>query len=170
MKSRVAATNCLLKGNRQTTTFCALLVIVLAPLCRVDATDKMDLAIQRLESLGGEIKRDETLPGHPVTEVTFSQCDFDENARVLRLFTNLTTLNFVHAEITGAGLNELSRLKSLKSLGFDETPITQAGLKQLGGLTLKLQSLNLSTSGKITDAGLDGAQQAGKPDDTWPQQ
>ncbi len=112
MTSRVfAAIKCFLKGNRRTTSICVLLVIVLAPISRVDATDKLDLAIQHIESLGGQIKRDEKLPGHPVTEI-----------------------NLDYAKITDAGLKELSGFRDLKSLSLGNTKITNAGLKELGGV------------------------------------
>lgn len=161
MNSRVAATNCFLTVNRRTTSICVLLVIFLAPISRVDATDKLDLAIQRIESLGGEIKRDDNLPGRPVTEIKLGQY-FDENARhvfhenadLLRLFTNLTTLN--DNEITDAGLKELCGFKNLKSLDLgdrDGAPgITDAGLRELSGLK-NLESLSLEET-LVTVTGL----------------
>jgi Leucine-rich repeat (LRR) protein len=132
MNSRVVATmNCCLKGNRRTTTFIVLLVNGLPPINRVHATDKLDKAIERIQSLGGQIKRDEKLPGRPLTEITLRGNAFDGNVPELRFFTNLTKLDLGDTDITDAGLKEVSGLKNLKVLYLRGTKISDASVTEL---------------------------------------
>ncbi|HXY33329.1 MAG TPA: hypothetical protein VEI07_03815, partial [Planctomycetaceae bacterium] len=154
MNSRVAAAmNCVPAADRRATAFCVLLVIILSPAGRVDATDKVEETIQRIESLGGQVKRDEKMTGRPVTEIIL-EGNPEEYAPLLsqlRLFTNLTTLD-CQTNITDAGLKELAGLKKLKSLCLANTDITDAGLSELRGIE-NLESLILSNT-RVRDAGL----------------
>jgi hypothetical protein len=53
----------------------------------------LDLAIQRIESVGGQIKRDQKLPGRPVTEINLGSTNItDAGLKELRGLKNLTTL------------------------------------------------------------------------------
>ncbi len=83
---------------------CVLLIILIAATSRTATGDTPEEAIQRIESIGGQIKRDERLPGRPVTEISLGRYFdeharkvFDENARHLRLFTKLRTLKLAGA-------------------------------------------------------------------------
>jgi internalin A len=148
--------NCFLKGKRRTMLLQLLLALVLAPTSVVAATNKSDAAhaIREIERLGGQIKRDEKLPGRPVTAVTFKvRNDFrDEHVPLLTPFPMLTTLDLSYTKITDAGLRELHKLKNLTSFNLWSTGITDAGLKELTQLE-KLTELNLGYT-KVTDAGL----------------
>ncbi len=77
----------------------------------------------------------------------------DNEARHLKVLTNLECLFVSDATITDAGLANLEGLTKLQYLELDGTQITDAGLEHLRGLT-KLVSLNLSGT-KVTDAGLE---------------
>ena len=113
-----------------------LLAAALAPNSRVIAADNLDesQAIREIERLGGAIKRNDKLPGRPVTEVHFSfGSDFgDEDVPLLRLLTNLATLDLSGTKIcgthiSGAGLKELRGSKSLTTLNLSATRIGDSG-------------------------------------------
>ena len=137
-----------------------LLAVALALNSAVIAADNLDesAAIREIERLGGKIKRDDTLPGHPVTAVSFRMASPFEDADVplLKPFTNLTTLDLrgtkiCGTHIMGAGLKELRELKKLTTLDLSDTKITDAGLAELELNNLTTLHLSRTT---IKDAGL----------------
>lgn len=134
----------------------ALLGLLLVAGCGVLAEALFDesQAVEKLELLGGEVERDDKLPGHPVIAVSFKERNrFSDNyVHLLESFAHLTRVDFRRAKITDAGLKKLGQLKNLTTLQLVGTPITDAGLKELGGLK-NLTTLDLSYTG-ITDAGL----------------
>ena len=116
-------------------------------------------AIREIERLKGVIKRDEKLPGCPVTHVRFKPGnDFrDDDVPLLKSLTKIKTLDLSRTKISGAhisnaGLKELSRLKDLTVLNLAETSIGDSGLKEIRELK-NLTTLDLDTT-QITDAGL----------------
>ena len=112
----------------------------------VIATDNLDesQAIREIERIGGTIKRDDKLPGRPVTAVDFSRSlGFgDKDLYVLKTLKKLTTLNLSFTQITDVGLKELRELNNLTALNLSFTRITGAGLKELKELK-NLTSLDL---------------------------
>lgn len=118
-----------------------------------DTTNESRLA-DKVELFGGRVKRGTTQPGHPVVTVTFQgSARFSEKyLHLLKQFTNLTTLEFDNTQITDAGLKELSELKHLTTLYLNNTQITDNGLLELEKLK-SLTTLSLFNS-RITDGGL----------------
>ena len=69
-----------------------------------------------------------------------------------RLVKTSGLVDFTRTKLTDAGLKELAGLTSLQSLNLGSSQVTDAGLKGLAGLT-SLQSLGLHGT-QMTDAGL----------------
>jgi hypothetical protein len=138
-----------------------LLAVALTLNSAVIAADERDeaQAIREIKRLGGRTKRDEKLPGRPVTEVHFSYGSqfWDDDFRLLKPLAELTTLELYGSKIcgtriVGSGLRKLGRLKKLTTLILRETKITDTGLKQISEIK-SLTTLNLSFA-HLTDAGL----------------
>ena len=100
-----------------------LLAVILAPNSAMIAADNLDesQAIREIERLGGKIKRDDKLPGRPVTQISFGVGSKFEDMDVplLKPLTKLTTLDLSSTKISGtnisgAGLKELRGLKYLR--------------------------------------------------------
>ena len=119
-----------------------------------DDSSDVDRTIAKIELLGGEVTRDDTLPGRPVTGVDFQESDHvkDGYLDLLRHFTSLKSLSLRNTQITDAGLTKLRHLKHLTSLDLYHTQITDVGLKELVELT-NLTSLCLWNT-EITDIGV----------------
>ena len=135
-----------------------LFVVILGLTTSTAIADEENLdefkAIEKIELLGGKIRRDDTLPGRPVVEVNFKE-NKRFSYRYLRLltpFSELKTLNVSATQITDAGMLEIGRHTSLTSLYIARTEISDAGTKELRHLK-NLTTLNL-VGNKITDAGL----------------
>jgi internalin A len=153
--------NDLLEVVRRALRFLVLFVVALAATSTVIAADKLEQAqaIREIERLGGKVKRDDKLPGRPVTEVRFRDgSDFgDDNVSLLKPLTKLTRLDLTHTDVCGTctpdcGWKELTELKSLRTLILDDTKIGDSGLKQIGELK-NLRWLGLRGT-RITDASL----------------
>src|SRR5260221_3316048 len=81
--------------------------------------------IEKIELLGGEIERDESLPDRPVIGITFSKRRFnDKSVHLLRTFRNLKTLDLIDATITDMGIKTIGQLTSLKELQLSGREIT----------------------------------------------
>jgi internalin A len=90
-------------------------VLVFLNPCRAD--DAEDKAVAFVEKLGGEVKRDEMLPGRPIIEVNLSHRQvMDLGLKELAPLKNLNTLYFFNTQVTDAGLKELAQFKSLTEL------------------------------------------------------
>jgi len=107
-------------------------------------------AVNAIIKLGGEVTRDEELPGRPIAAVGLNNTKVtDSDLKGLKELKGLQWLDISNTQITDAGLKELRELKGLRHLALQNTQITDAGLKELKGL----QTLNLYGT-HITDAGL----------------
>ena len=116
-------------------------------------------AVNAILKLGGNVERDEKLPGRPVVGVNLDLTKAtDSDLKDLKELTALKALNLWGTQITDAGLKELKQLKGLQELGLCGTQITDAGLKELKDLT-GLQLLRLNNT-EITDAGVKDLKQA----------
>jgi hypothetical protein len=73
-------------------------------------------------------------------------------AEFIRGMRALTGLHVTNTKVTGTGLEELSRLKSLQFLYLDNSPVTDAGLQHLG--TVKTLTYVSLMGTPITDKGL----------------
>ena len=84
-----------------------LLTIVAVAASSVIADDTLDdaAAIKKIELLGGQVTRDETLPGNPVVEIDFRESKRlrDGHLHLLRTFTNLTSLNLCNPRLPSCG-------------------------------------------------------------------
>lgn len=103
--------------------------------CAARVNPKKTKTVAEIEKLGGACMVDEDSPGKPVIRV-----------------------DFLHADVTDAGLVHLKGLTELQSLDLMATNVSDAGLEHLRGLT-RLQSLNLMAT-KVTDAGVKDLQMA----------
>ena len=140
---------------RRDSRFLLLLVVVLTPNWALIAAHNIDesQAIAEIERLGGKVKRDDKLPGQPVTGVERFRCFRFENKDLylLKSLKNLTTLDLSDNPIKDAGFKELAELKNLTTLNLGSTQITDAGFKGLGQLK-NLTTLDLSNT-QIADTG-----------------
>ncbi|MCX5669841.1 MAG: hypothetical protein NTU94_00770, partial [Planctomycetota bacterium] len=101
-------------------------------------------AVNAILKLGGEVTRDEKLPGRPIVEVyLISTPVTDSDLKDLKELKGLQELVLTSTRITDAGLKDLKELNDLQRLGLSRTQITDAGLGRLKELK-GLQHLSLS--------------------------
>ena len=100
-------------------------------------------------SSGAEVAAPAPEPSEPVAELP----EFDLARRIREMVeSGGDKLLLFGADVTDAGLANLSGLTSLRRLALDRTRVTDAGLVHLSGLT-SLERLSLSET-QVTDAGL----------------
>ena len=119
--------------------FAFIAVAVLATSTAIaDGTLDESKAIEKIELLGGKVKRDDTLPGRPVVMINLqgSKRFNDRYIWLLKSFTRLTKLNLNGTAITDEGLKEVGNLKALTMLGLSSTTVTDKGLNEIRNLTL----------------------------------
>ena len=127
--------------------------------CGQSQADQEEKAVNAIHQLGGEVLRDEKLPGRPVFGVNLSGAKVtDSDLKDLRGFKGLRTLLLEGTQITDAGLKDLKELKGLRWLDLCNTQVTDAGLKDLKELKGLKTLLLVGT--QITDAGLKDLKQA----------
>src|SRR5207249_4172664 len=96
-------------------------VMLLACLSGAARADEAS-AVKAVEKLGGNVTRDDKLPGKPVIGVNLGGTQVtDAGLKELKDLKQLTTLFLNHAQVTGAGLKELKDLKQLTSLALHNT-------------------------------------------------
>jgi len=132
----------------------SLLVVVVTALRAGEAENQ---AVQTVEGLGGEIRRDNSLvgklTGKPVLGVKLGTSGAtDADLKKLTALKSLEWLDLSSTQVTDAGLMELAALDFLRTLELGRTQVTDAGLKELAGL--KSLRILLLDSTKVTDAGL----------------
>lgn len=112
-------------------------------------------AIEKIELLGGQIVRSDTLPNRPVVGVSFTTSNRfnDKYVHLLKSFGQLTSLDLLAASITSFGLKEIAELRSLTSLDLCGPEITDAALNELRGLENLTELTLCGTS--VTVAGQD---------------
>jgi hypothetical protein len=101
-------------------------------------------AVAKIQLLGGNVERDNNLPGRPVIRISFNQnCRFNEKyLHLLKPFENLKSLDLRRVPITAAGLKEVNEFTNLTTLylrgaGIQDDGVTQLlDLKNLVELTL----------------------------------
>src|SRR5260370_11551978 len=126
----------------------------------VVADDVLDesTAVEKIESLGGMVRRDDKMPGCPVISVDLLPARNkdvtkfnDEHFSVLDSFPSLTFLSLSETEITNDGLKKLRGLKNLKGVRLDNTRITDAGMTEISEINtltlLSLQDCRITTVG-----------------------
>ena len=82
--------------------------------CGQKQAEQEEKAVDAILKLGGDVKRDEKLPGRPVVEVDLGKPkvgDFD--LKDLKEFKSLRNLSQSRAHFTDAGLKNLKELKEL---------------------------------------------------------
>jgi internalin A len=140
------------------TTFLLSLAVCLAG-CGQTQADREEAAVNAILKLGGEVTKDEKLPGRPVVHVQLSGAGVtDSDLKNLKELKDLWWLRLGSTQITDAGLKELKEFKGLQYLDLFCTQITDVGLKDLKELK-GLQTLILILT-QITDAGLKDLKQA----------
>lgn len=116
-------------------------------------TTAEERAIEEVERLGGEVRRDGQIPGRPVTTVNLAQSKVtDGELQVVKRFPQLRILDLNRTRITDRGLEHLERMTNLRELRLDFTLITDAGLVRLEGLK-ELRKLSLNDT-KVGGLGL----------------
>lgn len=151
----------------------ALVAMNAAALCAEEGTDDSIEAdgIRKVESAGGRMRRDDTLPGRPVIEVNLPRrgAADAELLSALESFRHLKTLNLSGwSEITDAGMQDIGALKSLESLNLQRVRLTDSGavplaestsLKRLylGGTRITTETLaRLANMTQLEALGLEG--------------
>jgi hypothetical protein len=135
------------------------LTLALALALPAFAADDEAKAGAAVENLGAVVKRDPTLPGKPVVEVSFQGSTTgrpikDADLAALHGLKHLKVLYLGYVTTTtDAGLVHLRGLTSLEKLALPETKITDAGLVNLRTLA-NLKSLGFPFCKGITDRGL----------------
>ncbi len=111
--------------------------------------------VKAIQALGGQVTRDDSLPGQPVVAVAFNVNPDrfgDSCVKDLKHLKCLRELVLTGTHVTDEALKDVKELKSLRVLALGQTRITDAGLKDLQGLA-GLEQLYLGSTA-ITDAGL----------------
>ena len=112
----------------------ALLLLLAVGLAGCGQTQAVreERAVNAILKSGGQVTRDEKLPGRPVVGVTLKGPKVtDSDLEDLKELKGLRWLDLSRTQITGAGLKDLKELKGLQSLDLRGTKITDAGLKDL---------------------------------------
>ncbi len=109
-------------------------VMLLACLSGATRADEVS-ALKAVEYLGGEVTRDDKLPGKPVIEVNLAFGHVtDTDLKELKDLKQLTSLALYNSQVTDGGLKELKDIKQLTTLYLNNTRVTDAGLKELKDL------------------------------------
>ena len=116
-------------------------------------------AIQAVNTLKGEVRRDSMEPGNPVVAVNLDPSRVirgpgvtDAIFKDLQAFKHLKTLRMLGAPVTDEGMKALKEIKSLEVLKLGATKIGDQGLKELSELK-NLKDLDINRT-SITDGGL----------------
>ena len=110
--------------------------------------------VAQVEQLGGKALRADARPGSPVTQIDLTNSRVtDENLVVVARNTRLKLLLLDSTPITNAGLSNLKGITELLGLSLKDTKITDAGLVHLKELK-SLQILSLSNT-MVTVAGIE---------------
>src|SRR5262249_763100 len=122
------------------------LVAVLVGLLSIDLLRKAetDGSIAEILKAGAVYARDDRAQGNPVVTIDLASFMVDDTGRVYRKgyandplltvlprFEQLRGLNLAHADVTDAGLFNLTHLKALRTLSLRATQITDAGISHL---------------------------------------
>jgi internalin A len=134
---------------------CVCVVLLMA--ADKETKDDESHAVQVIKKLGGSVAIDEKAPGKPVVAVSFASTDLTDDglkeiAGSLAALKGLKSLDLYATEVTDAGLKQLAGLSGLQVLRLSATKITDAGMKHLKELK-NLRELNLNVT-KITDKGV----------------
>lgn len=119
--------------------------------------DEETAAIPKVESLGGQVTRDNDLLGQPVIEISFelknnkNEMLRDEDLTLLTKFSMLKSLNLNYTLVTDEGVKVVALSKNLTTLRLDGTSISDEAFKDINGLT-NLTSLSLFAT-KVTGTG-----------------
>jgi hypothetical protein len=117
------------------------------------APTETELAIARIEALGGWVEVDENDPARPVVAVSLTGTRArDEDLGSIARWRRLERVYLGGTDITSEGLRHLSDLAALEELYLPSTRIDDSGLEHLRRLA-RLARLDLSAT-RITDAGL----------------
>ena len=114
--------------------FQLLLILILQFGCIVFADDTGEAkAIAKIELLGGNVTRDETLPGRPVAMINFERSKRFRGTylHLLKPFSSLKSLVLDDTDITDDSVKDLCEFKHLKELWVNHTEITDDGLEKL---------------------------------------
>ena len=120
------------------------------------ATDEK-LALQELDGIILDMKRENKRPWSPVVELdllaSFSRADHKIDFRLLKRFRRLRSLR-LDGELTDAEMDDLvSQIQNVNTLHLGSCEITDAGLEKLATLE-NLASLKLSDCNNVTGDGL----------------
>jgi hypothetical protein len=110
-------------------------------------------AVRLVAKLGGWVRRDESIPGKPVTIVTLAGKEVtDVDLEALAAFERLDALDLASTPVSDAGMRHLAGLKHLKKLVLVGTKVGDEGMKVVGGF-VRLEDLELQLTG-VGDGGI----------------
>lgn len=127
------------------------MVLGLGLISRADSSE--DAAAKWVGDVGGKLKRDDSAPGKPVTEVNLNLNKklTDDGLKNLAGLKNLKSLSlFFNEQITDAGMKHVKELPALEALTLSNTSVADAGIAELKGLK-NLKALHLAGCIKMTD-------------------
>ena len=112
----------------------ALLVFLAVGLagCGQSQAVREERAVNAVLKLGGDMTRDEELPGRPVVIVRLHGPKVtNASLKDLKELKGLQLLDLGHTQITDAGLKDLKELKHLQQLDLNGTKVTGAALNEM---------------------------------------
>ena len=112
-----------------------------------------DLAIARIQSLGGEASVRERGDGQLESNAQFIRQQIEpRHLNYLRSLPNLTTLDLDYSHVGDSGMSYVGTLTNLTWLDIEDTEVTDDGLRHLASLN-KLEHL-IADGNEISDEGL----------------
>jgi hypothetical protein len=143
----------------------ALLLVLAGATAAQPAVGDADAATRAVWAMGGTTVRDYDAPGRPVVGVNLAAGDgTDAQLKALADLDGLgdvRELNLRHTPVTAAGLRELGRLPRLEKLNLADTPAGDAELTAAAGLPA-LRYVDVSRT-KVTEEAKDAVRKA-RPD------
>ncbi|MDB5342956.1 MAG: inlA 5 [Schlesneria sp.] len=118
----------------------AILIISMVGIVRAEDSTEESKAVAKIELLGGQVTRNDALPGYPVVGIKFGNGSRfgDKSAHFLSHVPHLTRLHLSGLQITDLCLREITKSEALTEVDLYKCPlVTDAGVQEL----MKLRNL-----------------------------
>jgi hypothetical protein len=111
----------------------ALLVLPLALAFPASADEAEQKAVALIEELGGVVIRDEVADGKPIVGIDLGETGTNDGHldAIVAALPKLRALFLPRTQVTNAGMAKVKTMKELVLLDVGDTPVTDAGLKDL---------------------------------------